>query len=186
MNSIQLAGRLVNDVTFTQNQDGSLRCNYTVAVDRPVKRTNGKQMTADFFDCTAFGNVAKAANTYQQQYNGYRKGDYVTVCGRGEFDVYQDRRTGQTVRRFQVVVNEHSCVSRKNPAPQQGGSYTPPEYQAPVYEAPGQQYGQQGQQYGSQAQQYGSQYQQSGQQAQQGIFPAGGYDMTGYPSGGYR
>ena len=137
MNSIQLVGRLVKDAVFTTDQDGSLRCNFTLAVDRLTKRNNGKDMTSDFFDCTAFRKTAEAAGNYQRQYNGYRKGDIVSVNGRGEFDTYTDRN-GQTVRRFQVIAGELSCVFRKNPPAQQEnmqGYAQAPTYQAPVYQA---------------------------------------------------
>ena len=138
MNSIQLVGRLVKDAVFTTDQDGSLRCNFTLAVDRLTKRNNGRDMTSDFFDCTAFRKTAEAAGNYQRQYNGYRKGDVVSLTGRGEFDNYKDKN-GQTVRRFQVIANELSCVFRKNPPVQQDGQQgygaPAPVYQAPVYQA---------------------------------------------------
>ena len=146
MNCIQLVGRLVNDVSFTTDRDGTPRCNFTIAVERLTKRNRGRNMTADFFDCTAFNRTAEATGNYQRDYNGYRKGDTISVIGRCEIDVYTDKN-GQPVRRCQVIANELSCIVRKNPAPQQQasgqgyapapGGYQPPEYQACVYNGPG-------------------------------------------------
>lgn len=111
-----IIGRLVKDVEYTpaQNQNGKARANFTIAVDRPKKKNQQatqNQQTADFYDCTAWGNTADVLN------NNYVKGDYVVADDvKYEANQYQDKQ-GQTRTKHQWIVNHvvpvYGLVSRR-------------------------------------------------------------------------
>lgn len=182
-----IIGRLVKDVEYTpaQSQNGKARANFTVAVDRPKKKNqqNQNQQTADFYDCTAWGNTADVLN------NNYVKGDVVVADDvKYEANQYQDKQ-GQTRTKHQWIVNHvvpaYSLVSKRqvealytqNQQRQQNagnvgygvqGGYQQPPVQAapqmaqPQYQQPQPQYGQpvyaQNQYYGGQPAQQTTQY----------------------------
>ena len=110
-----LIGRLVKDIEYTpaQNQNGRSRANFTLAVDRPKRKNQTQnQQTADFFDCTAWGNTADVLHS------NYAKGDYVVADEvKYEANQYTDKQTGQTRTKHQWIVNHvvpvYNLVSRR-------------------------------------------------------------------------
>jgi single-strand DNA-binding protein len=83
MNRIVLAGRLARDPELRACNSGTEVCNFTVAVDRRVKKDQEKQ--ADFIDCTAWGKTGVFVNQY------FRKGDGITIEGRMESRKWVDK-----------------------------------------------------------------------------------------------
>ena len=63
MNKVMLVGRLTKDpeMKFTSNQNQY--CNFTLAVDRRFKDSNG-QRQADFINCVAWKNTAVFIQKY--------------------------------------------------------------------------------------------------------------------------
>lgn len=82
MNKTILCGRLVRDTELRTTNSGLEVCNFTVAVDRRVKK--GEEKQADFIDCTAWGKTGVFVSTY------FRKGDGITVEGRLESRKWAD------------------------------------------------------------------------------------------------
>lgn len=80
MNIIVLTGRLTRDPEVRYGKETDV-AHFTLAVDDFEKG----EKTADFFDCVAFGNLAKFADEY------LKKGSLVNVCGRLKNNNYTDR-----------------------------------------------------------------------------------------------
>lgn len=80
MNILILTGRLTRDPEVRYGKETDV-AHFTLAVDG---FENGEK-TADFFDCVAFGNLAKFADDY------LKKGTLVNVCGRLKNNNYTDR-----------------------------------------------------------------------------------------------
>jgi len=78
MNKIMIKGRLTRDPEMKTGGSGVEFCRFTVAVDRRISKDKMKEKTADFFDCTAFGNTGAAINAYM------KKGREILVEGRME------------------------------------------------------------------------------------------------------
>ena len=110
-----IIGRLVKEIEYTpaQNQNGKSRANFTVAVDRPKKKNQTQnQQTADFYDCTAWGNTADVLHS------NYVKGDYVVADEvKYEANQYTDKQTGHIRTKHQWIVNHvvpvYNLVSRR-------------------------------------------------------------------------
>lgn len=83
MNKIIISGRLVKDPELRTTTSGTEVCNFTVAVDRRIKK--GEEKQADFIDCTAWGKSGVFVSTY------FHKGDGIEVEGRFESRKYADR-----------------------------------------------------------------------------------------------
>lgn len=82
MNKIVLAGRMVKDPELRTINTGMEVCNFTIAVDRRVKK--GAEKQADFIDCTAWDKSGVFVSTY------FHKGDGITLEGRLESRKWAD------------------------------------------------------------------------------------------------
>ena len=80
MNILILTGRLTRNPEVRYGKETEV-AHFTLAVDDFEKG----EKTADFFDCVAFGNLAKFADDY------LKKGTLVNVCGRLKNNNYTDR-----------------------------------------------------------------------------------------------
>lgn len=76
MNKIIISGRLGSDPELKAAASGVEFCNFTVAVNRRVKK--GEEQKTDWINCTAFNKTA----AFIQQY--FHKGDGIIVQGRME------------------------------------------------------------------------------------------------------
>lgn len=114
MNKTIISGRLVRDPELRTTTSGTEVCNFTVAVDRRIKKGDEKQ--ADFIDCTAWGKSGVFVSTY------FHKGDGIEVEGRMESRKYADRdgnnRTawGVTCDNVQFPVGKASKHDSSGPA----------------------------------------------------------------------
>ena len=105
MNKAILMGRLTRDpeVRYTEAQLAIAR--FSLAVDRKFKK-QGDEVTADFFNCTAFGKQAEFVEKY------LKKGIKVVVIGRIQNDNYTNK-DGQKVYSVQVIVEEMEFAESK-------------------------------------------------------------------------
>lgn len=94
MNIIILTGRLTRDPEVRNGKETEV-AHFTLAVDDFEKG----EKTADFFDCVAFGNLAKFADDY------LKKGTLVNVCGRLKNNNYTDKN-GNKQYGTQVVLSK--------------------------------------------------------------------------------
>lgn len=105
MNKVILMGRLTADPKYTMgNSPEQERCNFSIAVDRKVKREGGTN--ADFFNCVAFRGTAAFIEKY------FSKGNKILVTGHIQNDNYTNQH-GEKVYSVGVVVEEvEFCESK--------------------------------------------------------------------------
>jgi len=117
MNKVILMGRLTRDpeVRYSQGEGQMAIARFSLAVDRRFKR-QGDTVTADFFNCTAFGKQGEFVEKYLKQ------GTKVVVTGRIQNDNYTNKE-GQKVYSVQVIVEEIEFAESKNASAGNGGSF---------------------------------------------------------------
>lgn len=108
MNKVILMGRLTRDpeVRYSQTDSNMVIARFSLAVDRRFKK-QGDEVTADFFNCTAFGKQAEFAEKY------LKKGTKVVVTGRIQNDNYTNK-DGQKVYSVQIMVEELEFAENKS------------------------------------------------------------------------
>ena len=117
MNKVILMGRLTRDpeVRYSQGEGQMAIARFSLAVDRRFKR-QGDTVTADFFNCTAFGKQGEFVEKYLKQ------GTKVLVTGRIQNDNYTNKE-GQKVYSVQIIVEEMEFAESKNASAGNGGSF---------------------------------------------------------------
>ena len=117
MNKVILMGRLTRDpeVRYSQGEGQMAIARFSLAVDRRFKR-QGDTVTADFFNCTAFGKQGEFVEKYLKQ------GTKVLVTGRIQNDNYTNKE-GQKVYSVQIIVEEIEFAESKNASAGNGGSF---------------------------------------------------------------
>ena len=127
MNKAILMGRLTRDpeVRYLQTDSNMAIARFSLAVDRRFKK-QGDTVTADFFNCTAFGKQGEFVEKYLKQ------GTKIVVTGRIQNDNYTNKE-GQKVYSVQIMVEEiefaESKANSQNNAGNDGG--TQPQMGAP-------------------------------------------------------
>lgn len=112
MNKVILMGRLTRDpeVRYSQTDSSMAIARFSLAVDRRFKK-QGDEVTADFFNCTAFGKQAEFVEKYLKQ------GTKILVAGRIQNDNYTNK-DGQKVYSVQIIVEEMEFAESKASAGQ--------------------------------------------------------------------
>ena len=122
MNKVILMGRLTRgpEVRYSQNDSNMAIARFSLAVDRRFKK-QGDEVTADFFNCTAFGKQAEFVEKYLKQ------GIKIVVTGRIQNDNYTNK-DGQKVYSVQILVEEMEFAESKASSGQveQEGNNMPP------------------------------------------------------------
>jgi single-strand DNA-binding protein len=83
LNSVVLVGRAGADPEIKYFESGRAKTTFNIAVDKPVKRTEG-QDTTDWFRIELWGKPAEIAAEY------VKKGKLVGIVGRLEFNRWTD------------------------------------------------------------------------------------------------
>ncbi|HBN07370.1 MAG TPA: single-stranded DNA-binding protein [Cyanobacteria bacterium UBA8530] len=83
LNSVVLVGRVGQDPEMKYFETGKVKTTFSLAVNRPVKRTEGNDST-DWFRIELWGKQAEVAGEY------VRKGSLVGILGRLEFSRWTD------------------------------------------------------------------------------------------------
>lgn len=102
INAVVLVGRLVRDPEL-RVVDGDLACcNFTLAVNRKVKRRDGSMIEeATFIDAAMFGPRARSFAEH------HRRGDHAAISrGRLKTDRWMDGKTGEERSKLVVVVED--------------------------------------------------------------------------------
>lgn len=107
MNQLYLVGRLVKDPEVKVLDNGKEVSNICLAVQRPYKNDNGEYDT-DFFDCSLWGNIAKATSEY------CNKGEVIGVRGRLGTSSYEDKETGKTIFKIDIIAEKVTFLSSKS------------------------------------------------------------------------
>ena len=135
MNKVELIGRLTKDPEIKMTANQVAFCNFTLAVDRNFKDSNG-QRQADFINCVAWRQTA----TFIQKY--FRKGNRLAVIGSIQTRSYEDKN-GQKVFVTEVIADEAEFVESQStqasapasqepaPAPQEAPTAPAPEGELP-------------------------------------------------------
>ena len=116
MNKAILMGRLTRDpeVRYSQTDSNMAIARFSLAVDRRFKK-QGDTVTADFFNCTAFGKQGEFVEKYLE------KGTKIVVTGRIQNDNYTNK-DGQKVYSVQIMVEEIEFAESKASAQSNEGS----------------------------------------------------------------
>lgn len=111
MNQTVLVGRITGDIDIKESENGTKRCNLTVAVPRSYKNSKGIYET-DFINCTLFGSIADNTKEY------CRKGDLIGVKGRLESYSYDledgTKKFGQNVVAEKITFLSTSKTKEQN------------------------------------------------------------------------
>jgi len=106
INKAILTGRLTRDPEYRTTQSGISIANFTLAVDRRFKNSQG-EYEADFINCTAWRNTAEFICKY------FKKGALIGVVGSIQTRNYEDKN-GNKRTAVEVVVDEaHFCGESK-------------------------------------------------------------------------
>lgn len=104
MNQVSLIGRMTKDAQVSEygkGKDTGLVARFTLAVDR------GKDDTADFISCVAFGKTAELIDTY------LGKGSKIGVSGSIQTGRYEDKEGNTHYTTDVIVTRLDFCDSKK-------------------------------------------------------------------------
>lgn len=119
MNRVILIGRLTKDPELRLTSNGSNICNFTLAVTRDYKNSEG-EYGADFVNCTAFGKTAEIINTYCY------KGNQMAVEGKIQAGLYTDK-DGNNKYATRIIVDKTTLIQTKNVQKSNNTVQTTPE-----------------------------------------------------------
>lgn len=114
LNQCNFSGRLTNDPTGGQTNNGRSYANFSIAVQRNYKNASG-EYDADFIKCGSFNSTADYLTKYGH------KGDTVNVSGELHNNNWTDQQ-GNNRHDLQLTVHEAEIVAhpkRNNLQPQQ-------------------------------------------------------------------
>lgn len=121
LNKSYIAGNITHPPTIGTTASGITAAAISIAINERTK--DGKTSTT-YMDVKAYGNLAKFTEQYLAQ------GRNILVEGRLRMDSWQDKKTGETRRKFYLLAdNLHACDT-----PQRNRDYTDPTA-APSQEA---------------------------------------------------
>lgn len=107
LNQMVLVGRLVSDPEVKTLEDGKNVSNITLAVQRSYKNEEGVY-ECDFIDCTLWNGIAQNTTEY------CKKGDIIGVKGRLQSNTYEDKETGESKKRMDVVAEKVTFLSSRS------------------------------------------------------------------------
>lgn len=118
MNKAILVGRLTKDIEARTTQNGTVCAQFTVAVDRRFKDSNG-QRQADFINCVAWRQTAQFIAQY------FKKGNKIGIVGSIQTRTYDDQN-GKKVYVTEVLVDEAEFIeSQQKPTQAQQAPTAP-------------------------------------------------------------
>ena len=106
LNSVVLVGRAGADPEIKYFESGRAKTTFNIAVDRPVKRTEGVDST-DWFRIELWGKQAEIAAEY------VKKGKLIGITGRLEFNRWTDAN-GQKHEMPVIAANEMRLLGSKS------------------------------------------------------------------------
>lgn len=107
LNVVCMNGRLVKDCTLEQVGKDSVKCRFTIAVNRDYKDKDGNY-PCDFIDC----EVWNAGAHFLEEWS--RKGDLLSVSGSLRKDTWKDTN-GDWQSRSYVSVSNVNILSKREP-----------------------------------------------------------------------
>lgn len=116
-----IAGNVTRDPEMRATPSGAQACNFTIAVNRVFRGSDGgQQEQTSFIDCVAWGKSGETIAQY------VKKGSALIVSGRIEQRSWEDKTSGQRRSRVEIVVDDFSFVgSGDGGSGRSGGSSRP-------------------------------------------------------------
>ena len=105
MNRVIITGNLTRDIELRHVNSGTAVADFSVAVDDKVKKGNDWVQETSFFDITAFGNTAEAAEKYTE------KGSPLLIEGRLKQETWES--DGQKRSRVKVIAERVEFIGRR-------------------------------------------------------------------------
>ena len=100
LNKVVLGGRLTADVELKQTQQGTVVCQFSIAINR-----KGKDAGTDFINCVAWKNTAEFISKY------FKKGSSICVTGSIQVRSWEDN--GNKRYATEVLVEDALFVDSK-------------------------------------------------------------------------
>ena len=123
MNNVNLVARLTATPELKSTPSGKSVCNFTLAVQRRFKDTEGKPVV-DFIDCVSWGNQAEFICKW------FDKGVRVGVTGELQTRTYTDK-DGNNRKAVEVLVNTVEFADGKTQASETNNTNTGATVEAP-------------------------------------------------------
>lgn len=111
LNIVTLVGRAGMDPDVKYFESGSVVCNLTLAVNRPIRKSD----RPDWFNLEIWGKTAEVAGNY------VRKGSLIGVQGSLKFDSWTDRTTGAARSKPVIRVDRLDLLGSKQDTEQARG-----------------------------------------------------------------
>lgn len=120
-----IAGNVTRDPEMRATPSGAQACNFTIAVNRVFRGSDGgQQEQTSFIDCVAWGKSGETIAQY------VKKGSALIVSGRIEQRSWEDKTSGQRRSRTEIVVDDFSFVGGGDGGSRSGGSSPRPAAKA--------------------------------------------------------
>lgn len=114
-----VAGNLTRDPEMRATPSGAQACNFTIAVNRSFRGSDGEQQEqTSFIDCVAWGRSGETIAQY------VKKGSGLIVSGRIEQRSWEDKTSGQKRSRVEIVVDDFSFVGGNESAGGNRGGFS--------------------------------------------------------------
>lgn len=116
-NKVILMGNLTRDPEMRTTPSGQNVTNFSLAVNRTWRSNDGEQQEAvSYIDCVAWGKAGEILNQY------LNKGSAVLVSGRLDQRSWEDKETGKSRSKVEVVVEDFNFVGGGGGGDNSGGS----------------------------------------------------------------
>lgn len=104
-----VAGNLTRDPEMRATPSGAQVCNFSLAVNRSFKGSDGSQQDqVSYIECVAWGRAGETIAQYT------KKGSSLMVTGRLEQRSWEDKTSGQRRSRTEVIVEDFTFLGGGN------------------------------------------------------------------------
>ncbi len=116
LNTVALIGRLGKDAELKTSSHGTVSANFSIAVNRQVKKNDQYEEHTDWYDCVLYGKLAEALCQYMT------KGTQLSIQGSLRQERWEDDQGGKHSR-IRVVAQQVQLLgsSDRQPQHQQAG-----------------------------------------------------------------
>jgi single-strand DNA-binding protein len=122
LNKVMIIGNLGRDPEMRYLPSGAPVTNFSVAVTRRFKGSDGEQREeTEWFNVECFNKLAEIANEY------LTKGRPVYIEGRLRTRSWDDKQTGEKKYRTELIAQEMQMLGARGDAPQRGADREGPE-----------------------------------------------------------
>lgn len=112
-----IAGNVTRDPEIRATPSGAQACNFSVAVNRVFRGSDGNQQEqTSFIDCVAWGRSGETIAQY------VKKGSALIVSGRIEQRSWEDKNSGQRRSRTEIIVEDFSFIGGNGNGGNGGGA----------------------------------------------------------------